>query len=465
MASSRVSPPDTPNAAGSSAAPPRAESAGRMRRPHRKSRRGCRPCKASRIKCDENQPICSNCARKEVSCDYFETVRPATEEPKQLMRIIPLRRNNLQDAPPAPSHSRPSSREPLSPPSPPSPPSPLGLSPAALASNCPSPVAIGTPADRLLELRLLHHYHTMSGLSHMSQRTWTLWTVEMAVASSSVMDAVLGFSAFHLRRLGDCDLLIRKASHKYMARAIRSHTEQLQTGLSQSNAAPMIAACALIMFHTTMNQDYLDAKAGPQLPLHWFYPFQSALSFLRVIWPWLQHTSIDRMVWSRLGPDVLTAHLSTLEGPNTFDFLLDNMDPECLLDEETMIAYRQAVSRLSYVYSAPAYRGLLQFPVSVTPRFVQLLEAQDPRTLAIVGYFFLLVKLACVLWWVDGAADREFAAIMAFLPQDWWPMMGWAIDEFKWSPRSLDDSPFDGLSPSDESSPIGYPDYAAIDQA
>jgi hypothetical protein len=48
----------------------------------------------------------------------------------------------------------------------------------------------------------------------------------------------------------------------------------------------------------------------------------------------------------------------------------------------------------------------------------------------------MLVKIAKVLWWVDGAAEREFAAIMTFLPKDWWPVMDWAIQEFNWSEDS-----------------------------
>ncbi|OJD31437.1 c6 transcription protein [Diplodia corticola] len=42
----------------------------RARRPHRKSRNGCRNCKARKIKCDEVQPQCGQCTKHAVICDF-----------------------------------------------------------------------------------------------------------------------------------------------------------------------------------------------------------------------------------------------------------------------------------------------------------------------------------------------------------------------------------------------------------
>ncbi|WQF90559.1 Putative zn(2)Cys(6) fungal-type DNA-binding domain, fungal transcription factor [Colletotrichum destructivum] len=40
------------------------------RRPHRKSRTGCQPCKKRKIKCDEARPSCLNCVRRKVDCSF-----------------------------------------------------------------------------------------------------------------------------------------------------------------------------------------------------------------------------------------------------------------------------------------------------------------------------------------------------------------------------------------------------------
>ncbi|KAB8262166.1 hypothetical protein BDV32DRAFT_120648 [Aspergillus pseudonomiae] len=41
-----------------------------IRRPHRKSRHGCKACKRRRVKCDEVRPTCSNCKQRQEDCDY-----------------------------------------------------------------------------------------------------------------------------------------------------------------------------------------------------------------------------------------------------------------------------------------------------------------------------------------------------------------------------------------------------------
>ncbi|KAH6867688.1 hypothetical protein B0T10DRAFT_502229 [Thelonectria olida] len=390
-----------PETAVSDAVPVSDDNAGRSRRPHRKSRRGCRRCKTKRVKCDESRPACGNCNRHGISCEYFEKVCPSNNHPGERVRIPPLRRCASIT-----SHN-------------------------SYTSYNFAPTTVATPADRLLDLRLLHHFHKMATQLSPAQTVWSTWIVEVAARTPSVMDAVLGFSAFHIRRFDEFDRGVREASHKYMARAIRSHAERLHSGINESNAAPIIAACAIILFHGSVNQIYLSGKAEHQLPLHWFRPFQSARPFFLAAWSWVQDTG---NIGHRLEGLLTTRQLISKEiNRDKFNFLLDDLDPDVLLDYETMSAYHLAVANLCHIYCSPLYENLLGFPAAVPSRFINLLEAKDPRTLAITGYFFMLLKIARPLWWVDGAPEREFTAIMAFLPKDWWPIMGWAIQEFGWS--------------------------------
>ncbi|KPM38692.1 hypothetical protein AK830_g7860 [Neonectria ditissima] len=442
MAANRHFPASAPEPAVSNAVPPRADvdagagadtdTTGRLRRPHRKSRRGCRPCKAKRIKvgwilshplrsCDESQPACGSCTRKNIPCNYFETFRPAVK-PKQRIKILPIQRTSSKDVAVVARHPQPQRKR--------EPPRQSIIAPAEVTIHLPGPVKVATPSEGLLDLRLLHHYHKMASQSPRAQNAWSFWIIEMAVQSPGVMDAILGFSAFHLRRLGNTDFSVREASHKYMVKAIRSHTEQLQSGINEDNAAPMIASCALILFHTSVNHNYLSNSNGYQVPLHWFRPFQTAGNFFGAVWPWVQESCIGKRLRGQMQ---FATEVASDRSPRSFDFLLQDMDPDLSMDKETISAYTLAVSHLTYIYGNPQYRKLLQFPALVTPRFTQLLEAKDPRTLAIVGYFFLLVKLGQLLWWVDGTADVEFAAVMSFLPKKWWPVMSWAIDVFEWS--------------------------------
>lgn len=49
----------------------------RHRRSHRKSRAGCRTCKARRVKCDETRPQCRRCQTYGIACDFASTADDA----------------------------------------------------------------------------------------------------------------------------------------------------------------------------------------------------------------------------------------------------------------------------------------------------------------------------------------------------------------------------------------------------
>jgi hypothetical protein len=48
------------------------------RKGHTKSRRGCYSCKRRKIKCNEIKPMCSNCIKAEISCEYPEVPQQHT---------------------------------------------------------------------------------------------------------------------------------------------------------------------------------------------------------------------------------------------------------------------------------------------------------------------------------------------------------------------------------------------------
>ncbi|KAF3398110.1 hypothetical protein F1880_005993 [Penicillium rolfsii] len=66
------------------------EHGARRRRPHTKSRRGCRNCKLRHVKCDESQPQCQKCLDFGVICNYnisqAQDLNPKYLQPKSLDR-------------------------------------------------------------------------------------------------------------------------------------------------------------------------------------------------------------------------------------------------------------------------------------------------------------------------------------------------------------------------------------------
>lgn len=79
---------------------------------HRRSRNGCQACKKAKIKCDEAQPICSNCAKAHRECDYSVKLiwggRPYKKpRVEKLNKIAAISRDQLKQVPktlPLPFH-------------------------------------------------------------------------------------------------------------------------------------------------------------------------------------------------------------------------------------------------------------------------------------------------------------------------------------------------------------------------
>ncbi|KAH6973229.1 hypothetical protein EDB80DRAFT_743245 [Ilyonectria destructans] len=386
----------------------------RSRRRHHKSRAGCRQCKSRRVRCDENRPNCGNCIKREITCEYFDMRYSIANHRKSPPRILPRSHQTQNEVAISPIHSTQEYTR--------------IASSGFISSQDLFSTSVRTRSERLLDLRLFHHYLEMTTRSTDFQVTWSFWIVEEAVQSPHVMDALLGFSAFHLRRYDKFDQSLREASHRFMARAIEHHREQLREGFNEKNATRSAAICALVSVHASVNNSYLVPEGGPRLPLHWFHSFQTGLRVVHMAQSFIQDSKLSRQFQG-----LTSLEQVMMQGTcnDKFNFLLEYPDTQGSLDEDSLPAYSQAVALLSSLYSDLQHAKPLFFFVAVPSRFVDLLAAKDPRALAILGYFFMVVKKGRQFWWIDGAPEHEFATIMTFLPSHWWPVMSWAMQEFE----------------------------------
>ena len=387
--------------------------------------------------CDEIHPVCGNCLKHNISCDFTPSRKPGNLLPLQPVKIPPLHRNSLLKTPsPGSSRNSPSRSSTRTR----SPSNSLGSNGKNYSSQSsdsvghPIPVSMSTPIDRLLELRLFNHYleKTSQGFVRQmkGQGVWTNWITSLALTSPCLMDVVLGFSAFHLRYLAPSDKAVREASHRYMARGITEHAKQLREGINAENAEVVFATSTFIAFHAASGQRFLD---GNDLPLHWFRPWQGIRAVLAVGWKYIQNVEIKELVqYERIEQSQLLAIAEKrLQLPQqAFYFLVSDLDRDGL-DQETVDAYENAVACLSGIFDNPLTREVFRFTALVSNRFVDLLAARDPRALAIVGYFFMQLRRLDRVWWLQGAVDREFKMLMQLLPEEWKPMMDWAVREFE----------------------------------
>ncbi|PVH71497.1 hypothetical protein DL98DRAFT_615367 [Cadophora sp. DSE1049] len=262
----------------------------------------------------------------------------------------------------------------------------------------------------------------------------TRWVVGLALQDEGIMDALFAFSAFNLRRLNPNDKQLLLASHKYTARAIAAHAEQLRQETWKSNVEIVFAASLLITFIAVHNP-WPENK--DQLPLHWFQPWQGVRTIVRSSLESFHTHEIKKLLevelCQKLPPPDSTTHNTT------FDFLLDGLDYETT-DVETVAAYEKNVKRLSIIYDHPKRDYVFKFAAKVGPRFVQLLDQKDPRAMTIVGYFFMLLKTVEEVWWLPRPSGEEFWTLVKLLPVAWRPRMWWAVKEFAAAANDKGDS-------------------------
>lgn len=75
---------------------------------------------------------------------------------------------------------------------------------------------------------------------------------------------------------------------------------------------------------------------------------------------------------------------------------------------------------------------MFKFAPKSPPAFVRMLERDDPRTLTIVGYWFMLLRCLEREWWVPVPTKGQFEVLMGKLPEEgeWRGRMRWAVESF-----------------------------------
>ncbi|OTA59289.1 hypothetical protein K449DRAFT_333810 [Hypoxylon sp. EC38] len=403
------------------------------RRSHKKSRAGCRRCKARKIKCDEVHPRCGNCTKHGVACDFehpgvVDALTPV-ETPRPMTSTSNCDSPSTSTLPPTPSVD---SSTPL----------PLYRNPEPL------PLTSNSKSSRMMELKLLHHYttitcETLAISSPVSEKIWRDTVPNLAFTGANFLaDALLAVSALHLRYHSPQDQELIRASHAYMASTLSEYGASLSKGINESNAEALFLTAALIAFQSTASRiftrddggDLKERSDGYALPLSWFHSFQGVKAVVASSWQWLRHSGIVIPIIE--SQPALNLDLSG-ENANFFGHLLNGVEEEIAsMDDDpasqvlTRQAYQHAVAVLDWAHKIPHTGAPLVFLATVSRRFVELLEARRPRALAILASYFGLLKCLDGVWWLKGVARREVMGIVSlFDPDDeeWWPRLQWPL--------------------------------------
>jgi hypothetical protein len=309
------------------------------------------------------------------------------------------------------------------------------------------------PDSRSLDVQLFHHYATL--INYTSDH-YSRFAIDIACSNSSIMDALLGVSAFSLRRAylpplstsisshvpSVFEQRLIKASHLYMSRAISAHRTLISAeGVTPENGDVVLAASLLITIHAAGSARFLSTPVpSPEkrIPIHWFKQLKGLKEMIVHAGMYVRDETIKSCLeWEEQSFSLFLPSLSppptcpSIFPSDSFSFLMDGLEPS----SSNYDLYRRTVSLLGIFNRKDTIRYSLKFPSLAGEDFVALLEKCDELALAIVGYFLMLIKRISAktkIWWLQGVAEGDFDDVMRVLGKDWWGKMEWAAREIGW---------------------------------
>lgn len=312
----------------------------------------------------------------------------------------------------------------------------------------PPNLSTATKGNRMMELRLLHHYTTITCKTlliadPLSESIFRDTVPGLAFGGANFLaDAILAVSALHLRSAEPQDQALVRASHAYMASSLSEYSNNLNKGINADNAEALFLTATLIAFQSTASRIFMredggdtkDRSGSYALPLSWFHAFQGVKTIVATSWQWLRNSRIVLPIIQ--AQPALDLNMSS-ESNTFFGSLLDGLEEELAatdfdpdVQSRTRQGYQHAVAVLNWAHKIPLTGAPIVFLATVSRRYMEVLQERRPRALAILASFFGLLKSLDSVWWLKGIARREVMGILSlFDPDDqyWWSRLQWPV--------------------------------------
>ncbi|KAH6722229.1 hypothetical protein BKA61DRAFT_171026 [Leptodontidium sp. MPI-SDFR-AT-0119] len=381
----------------------------RTQKPHRKSRLGCKVCKARKIKCDERRPICGPCIKRfpnpEEECE-FEVLSP------------PLART-------------PSS----------------AVSPASIADSITGSIAQN--ASRAMELRLFHHYstttcHTMSLCEEEAGREmWVVAVPTIAFEHPYVYSSVLAIAAGHLLSENPNDVSLQTATYQYIDESLSGYRNELAS-ITSENALAVFTASILLGINARLRYRCLGCNP-PQytLPLDYLHLQLGTKEIYFETDQYIRDSSVRKFIDMRpdLRPEARPVSFEMFPmnvNRNGFEFPHDPLlsswellptSPESVSIYATTLAYLSELREsIGFHEEIRWIQRRLAWLVHGIPReFVGFLEEGDPLAIVIMSRFYALLKYVEEPWWIRGTADFEVRGMASLVGDEWNWAMEWPL--------------------------------------
>ncbi|TDZ40341.1 Sterol uptake control protein 2 [Colletotrichum trifolii] len=386
------------------------------KRPHKKSRTGCRNCKKRKVKCDEARPTCRNCVLRKTECNYPS---PASSHPHNGDGDNHHHHHHHHTSPASPSSTSGSttSRSQT--------PGHSGDEDFGSALVLKEPLFVPASNRDSVDMKLLWFYTTNTFQSFATQ-AGTVKRIDdilkvripaLAFESPFLMDCLLGTSALQLQHLGQ-DIAPSRALH-YRARAFEGYRKAIEEGRPET--FPALIATSLLLTALS-SQMFREDGTKDLYIIDWMVVWRGIGLMIDVATPQTVWESGLAELFFRppIDLDKAARHI-----PNHLLFMISSIhpgDPEY----DDVATYYDSLKYLGSLYSELAHGfgpimtlRVVTWFTFVPKAFVELGRQRRPRALVILAHYLMFVKAVQTLWWIDGIADREISGIARHLGEDW----------------------------------------------
>ncbi|KAF6839135.1 C6 zinc finger domain protein [Colletotrichum musicola] len=377
------------------------------KRPHKKSRTGCRNCKTRKVKCDEARPTCRNCVLRKAECVY-----PGPSHSHSHSHAD----NHLSPGSPSSTSGSTSSRAQTP-----------GHSSDEDANTLVLKEPLFLPSNErdAIDMKLLWFYTTNTFSSFATQanrvkRIDDILKVKIpahAFESPFLMDCLLGTSALQLQHLGQ-DIAPSRAL-RYRANAFAGYRKAIEEGKPET--FPALIATSLLL--TALSSQMFREEGTKDLYIiDWMIVWRGIGLMIDMATPQMVLESGMAELFFRPPIDLDKAALHI---PNNLLFLISSIPPDDP-DYGEAGTYYDTLKYLGSLYSELVHGfgpimtlRVVTWFTFIPKNFVELGRQRRPRALVILAHYLMFMKAVQALWWLDGIADREISGIARYLGDEW----------------------------------------------
>ncbi|CAG8983346.1 hypothetical protein HYALB_00000513 [Hymenoscyphus albidus] len=404
--------------------------AGKPRRPHNKSRTGCTQCKAKKVKCDENKPICHKCESYRTPCSFLQTHPQLRGRPQALLPSNTQSRVALEKSPDSRQDSTPNT--PIS------------------TSSQPAPATF-----TMLDLELLHSYVT-AGIQTFAafpeiHELYRKIIMEFAFKNDFVMYRVLALSALHMAYIHPEEASkYRFAADSHSATGLSLFLREI-SNLNPSNCEACFLFSTMTFLHAWAMQDISKPSTMFFLPTRWRDEWETPIR-------WIQLDRGSRAIIFTTWVDLSTGALAPIFGPwgKIGEDLYKQIKDDRLLADD-----KKALNHLAHAWdndsnseeikailseTLTTLKGTFNMLQSETPNvsnlaivmawfsylsddFLKLVEDKIPEALLLVAYFCVTLIRLPSMWWNDGRPENFLETILDELGDRWEEFTRWPIEQ------------------------------------